>query len=339
MKKVLFLFITAIVCIGLVGCNKEKAGNDIEEKPVEAPKPIVYSAPLTGEVVDEEVSQRAISVMINNHTRARPQSGISQADMVYEILAESDITRWLAIFQTEIPEKIGPIRSARDYYIRIAAGYNSYYICHGQSPAAQTLLETGGVDYLNGILYDGKYFHRDNTRYAPHNSYTSKEDILAAAEKMDVRMVDYIEPNLYSADGIAGSEGLIDAPSVKLNYSSNDDFKVLYTYQATSKGYVRSQGGVNTTDRENDETIVASNVFIVVANHNVVDNYGRRSIDLESGGKGYLLQNGKMLEVDWVNETGRLIPMKDGAVVPYIPGQTWVNIVENKENALTFEES
>lgn len=339
MKKFLILLVTAILCVSVVGCKKEKeATGEKDASAIEPPKPIVYYAPLTGEVVKEEVSERAVAVMINNHTKARPQSGISQADMIYEILAEGDITRWLAIFQSNIPDKIGPIRSAREYYIKIAAGYNAYYICHGQSPTAQALLDAGAVDSLNGMNYDGTYFHRDNTRHAPHNSYSSKEDILAAAEKMNVRMKDYIEPNVYSEEGISTSESIVDMPSVKINYSGNDNFKVLYTYDAAKNGYVRSQGGQATIDRENDKTIVASNVFIVKADHNVVDSYGRRSIGLEKGGQGYLLQNGKMLEVDWVNENGRLVPMKNGEVVPYIAGQTWINVVENKDRALTFAE-
>ena len=107
-------------------------------------------------------------------------------------------------------------------------------------------------------------------------------------------------------------------------------------YDETKKGYIRSQGGVQTTDRENDEMITVQNVFIVKTEHNIIDNYGRRSIDLQSGGQGYLLQNGKMLEVTWMNDSGRLVPTKNGEVIPYIPGKTWINVVEDKESAVNF---
>ena len=121
-----------------------------------------------------------------------------------------------------------------------------------------------------------------------------------------------------------------------LEYFSNDDYNVVYTYDETKKGYIRSQGGVQTTDRENDEMITVQNVFIVKTEHNIIDNYGRRSIDLQSGGQGYLLQNGKMLEVTWMNDSGRLVPTKNGEVIPYIPGKTWINVVEDKESAVNF---
>ncbi len=91
---------------------------------------------------------RAVAVMINNHPKARPQSGLNKADIVYEILAEGDITRFLAVFQSEKPANIGPIRSARDYYIELAKGFNALYIAHGYSPEAKKMLEQGYVDNL-----------------------------------------------------------------------------------------------------------------------------------------------------------------------------------------------
>ena len=126
------LFTLALVFVLLAGCsgNKEET---IIEKPEETDEAEVTEGklkyPLTGVSTDEEINARAVSVMVNNHPKARPQSGISKADVVYEILAESNITRFLAIYQSEFPENIGPIRSARDYYIELAKGYESLYIC------------------------------------------------------------------------------------------------------------------------------------------------------------------------------------------------------------------
>ena len=104
MNKFLILLVTAILCVSVVGCKKEKeATGEKDASAIEPPKPIVYYAPLTGEVVKEEVSERAVAVMINNHTKARPQSGISQADMIYEILQGG----W------PFSKAIFPIKSAR----------------------------------------------------------------------------------------------------------------------------------------------------------------------------------------------------------------------------------
>ena len=340
MKKYMVWLFVVILLLSVTGCKKkesEKEETVVETNAIESVEPTVYYAPLTGKIVQEEVDQRVVAVMINNHTKARPQSGISQADMVYELLAEGDITRLLAIFQSTLPDQMGPVRSARDYYMKIAEGYNGFYICHGQSPSARELMNTGVVDALNGINYDGVYFHRDQTRVAPHNSYITKSDIQNATEKLNIQMVDRVQSNVYSEEGITTNAAVTDGQKVKLKYSGNDNYNVMYQYDETKNGYVRSQGGVNTTDRENGETVVVQNVFIVKAEHRIIDNYGRRSIDLQSGGQGYLLQKGKMLEVTWTNEDGRLVPMKDGNVVPYIPGQTWMNVVENRENTIAFD--
>src|SRR5690606_26584180 len=119
-----------------------------------------------------------------------PQSGLHKADVVYEILAEGDITRFLAIFQSEKPEDIGPVRSARDYYIELAKGYDSLYIAHGYSPEAQSMLDSGYIDNLNGLYYDGTLFKRASFRNAPHNSYISYENIMEGAEKNNYEMAD-----------------------------------------------------------------------------------------------------------------------------------------------------
>ena len=121
--------------------------------------------------------------MVNNHPKARPQSGLSKADIVYEVLAEGDITRFLAIFQSRMPKEIGPVRSARDYYIDLAKGYDSLYVAHGYSPEAKEMLTNGFIDNLNGMQYDGTLFKRASFRKAPHNSYISYEHIKEGAEK------------------------------------------------------------------------------------------------------------------------------------------------------------
>ena len=132
---------------------------------------------LTGIGTDENTDQRAIAIMVNNHPKARPQSGLSKADMVYEVLAEGEITRFLAVYQSEMPEQVGPIRSARGYYVELAKGFNSIYIAHGYSPEAQQMLSSGYVDNLNGQQYDGTLFQRSNERNAPHNSYITFKNI------------------------------------------------------------------------------------------------------------------------------------------------------------------
>ena len=87
-------------------------------------------------MTEEENTHRPVLATINNHPLARPQSGISDADIIYEIAAEGNMTRLLALFQSELPEEIGPVRSARDYFVHIAKGLDAFYVAHGYSPDA-----------------------------------------------------------------------------------------------------------------------------------------------------------------------------------------------------------
>ena len=135
-----------------------------------------------------EAEGRAVAVMINNHPLARPQSGLNKADIVYEMLAEGDVTRFLAVFQSEQPENVGPVRSARAYYIELAKGFNSLYIAHGYSPEAKEMLDNGYIDNLNGMVYDGTLFQRASFRKAPHNSYITYDNILKGAKQKGYEM-------------------------------------------------------------------------------------------------------------------------------------------------------
>ncbi|MHC8520306.1 DUF3048 N-terminal domain-containing protein [Rossellomorea sp. H39__3] len=177
----------AISVLTLVACSSNQPTNPTDNEdavPVSEDKTGAEShSPLTGEVQDEG-DGRSIAVMINNHPKARPQSGLSKADIVYEILAEGNITRFLAIFQSERPENVGPVRSARDYYISLAKGYDSLFIAHGYSPDAKKILQGGSVDNLNGISYDGTLFKRASSRKAPHNSYITFENIKKGADDL-----------------------------------------------------------------------------------------------------------------------------------------------------------
>src|SRR5690625_550991 len=129
--------------------------------------------PLTGINTDEGANRRAVGVMINNHPSARPQSGLSQADIVFEMLAEASITRFLALFQSEQPNMVGPVRSAREYYFELANDYDALYVYHGAAEFVNDMIVNRNIDHLNGSIYDndGYLFKRESFRQAPHNSY------------------------------------------------------------------------------------------------------------------------------------------------------------------------
>lgn len=347
MKKKWMLCIVAAIAL-FAGCSKnsEEVGNEQEGTPIvdndqeETEEVFPYTAPLTGVGMKEEPTSRAYAVMINNDPKARPQSGLHKADLVYEVLAEGNVTRFLAIFQSEKADRIGPVRSARDYYMELAKGYDSVYIAHGYSPEAKQMLDEGYIDHINGMQYDGSLFKRDSSRVAPHNSYITSESVLEGVEKIGYEMDN--PPSALSflseeeVDRLDGAK----ASSVLVSYFSSNLFNVVYEYNDNDKKYKRYTNGELTADLDTDEPVLLDNILIAETNHKIIDNEGRREINLTSGGDAYLLQRGQWKEVQWQSKNGKILPFENGQEVGFVPGKTWINIVpsdQGLDNIVSFE--
>lgn len=318
MVKKLCTFMIIFIVL-LAGCKADDNPESVNEK-----GNTVY--PLTGLEADKEADHRAIAVMVNNHPAARPQSGLSKADIVYEILAESNITRFLAVYQSEFPDTFGPVRSARDYYIRLAKGYDSLFVFHGWSPEAKKLIESDYIDNLNGLKYDGTLFERASFREAPHNSYITYDHVMEGAKEkgydMDIGAPAYTfmtEDEENEVEGDSYSKAFI-------SYSS-ESFDVTYEYDEGSETYARYTAGVRTEDYGTNDPVEIDNILIIEAEHEVIDKKGRRDIDLESGGDAYLLQKGKLLKIQWESNDNRIVPVLDGKEVKLVPGKTWINVI------------
>src|SRR4051812_45051859 len=231
-----WLPLSVIVFLLLAGCSsKEKViekehvvaqeevtDHEVIEEPGLQEEDLPYHFPLTGLGSSDEINGRAIAVMINNHPQARQQSGLYKADLVYEVLAEGSVTRFLAIFQSEQPDIIGPVRSARDYYIELAKGYDSLYIAHGFSPDAQVMLNAGYIDDLNGLYYDGTLFERASFRKAPHNSYISFDHILEGARQKGYEMEEMPDSLSFLTEDEVNALTGEEANEFSISYSQSD---------------------------------------------------------------------------------------------------------------------
>lgn len=331
----------AISLLALAACSKEEEAMEedvgqVAENPEELEEAVKeevvspYNAPFTGVGSEEEITQRAILVTMNNHPIARPQSGIAQADIVYEMLAEGNVTRFLVLYQSEIPDLIGPVRSAREYFVNIAKGLDAFYIAHGYSPAAQKMLNAKVVDNINGMQYDGTLFHRSKERKAPHNSYITKENIFAGAEKVGASMEIKKIPVFSFYDSIEGAKIGNPVSSVSIRYGSGSSFENQYTYIAEEGIYDRKTAGVLTTDKETGEPVKLANLVFMEIPHKIIDNSGRQELTLTEGGKAYLFQGGLMKVIEWENVDGILIPMENGVPAKLVQGKTWISFVPTK---------
>ncbi|MEA3318478.1 MAG: DUF3048 domain-containing protein [Bacillota bacterium] len=296
---------------------------------------LTEQAPLTGEMMAEKIDARPVAVMVNNDIKARPQSGLHKADVVYEVLAEGDITRLLAIFHSEMPETVGPVRSSRAYFVDLAKAYDALYVFHGWSPGAKEKIQAGEVDGINGLTYDGTLFKRASFRKAPHNSYISSANIQKGAKQLNYETQAEVAPFTFLKKGQINPHEATALEQVKIEYSSRQATHIEYRYDAEKKAYVRYSGGVKHTDLETKEEIIAHNVLLVEAAHLVVDKQGRREIDITSGGNGVLIQNGERFDVEWKSVDGKILPYKNGEQVPLVPGKTWIQIIPDL-NKVTY---
>lgn len=337
MRK-MFLCCIMLLLMLVTACSKdtEEAANEEveeqeevvveeEEEPEEPEFKHIY--PLTGIGTNEDVNHRIVSVMVNNHSAARPQSGLSKADIVFEILAEANITRFLALFHSEQPEVVGPVRSAREYYFELANDYGAIYVYHGADQFINDMIYERNIDYIDGFYNDndGVLFKRESFRKAPHNSYFQFGEVYRAAEDRGYDIIADIEPLPFlGEDEQPVGE---DATQIDIAYSSSPADVVTYTYDSETGSYFRYSGGELTVELDTEEPIKVENVFVVETSHRVFDEVGRREIDLKTSGQAILFQGGKMQRLEWVNKDGRIIPVKDGQPVGFIPGKTWVNVV------------
>ncbi|RBW70836.1 DUF3048 domain-containing protein [Bacillus taeanensis] len=295
------------------------------EEPVEEAAVYHFTLPLTGEKTNEPTNHRPIAVMVNNHPKARPQSGLHKADVVYEVLAEGAVTRFIAIYQSDMPEIIGPVRSARNYYIELSKGYGAFYAAHGYSPEAYDMLKAGVIDHINGITYDGTLFTRVSFRKAPHNSYITYENLVKGAELKGYSLEKEVHPLPFQSEERFKAVNGELAENVEIDYLGR--YNVSYHYNPNTSTYYRFNDKEQTIDRESKTPVELKNVFIIEADHRIIDNAGRREINLTSGGKALLLQNGVVQQVEWKNENGRLLPFLNGQKLKLLPGATWINII------------
>lgn len=334
MKRSIFT-VALLGIILMTGCSdKEQTEEPVAEKEekdiivAEAEEILPFVTPFTGERVAEEVTMRPILATINNHPKARPQSGLAQADVVYEMLAEGDVTRLLALYQSELPESIGPIRSARSYFIDIAKGLDAFYIAHGYSPEAKSMLEQRVVENINGMQYDGIYFERSSARVAPHNSYISGENVKAGADKVRTSLLyqkKVAYPFYEAEDNVKIG---ITANEISMNYNNSGSFNSHYVYNGETNQYKRYSADVETIDYETNESIELANILFFEMPHRIVDNEGRREITITGGGNAYVAQAGMIREVKWKNADGLLVAVEeDGSEVKLVQGKTWIHFV------------
>ena len=299
-----------------------------------APKTKYYSSLNGVEVADEAATKKPVTaVMIENSPDARPQSGLKQAEVVYEAIAEGGITRFLVLYQQNKPGLVGPVRSLRMYYVDWLAPYQASVAHVGGSAAALGEIRNGNYRDIDQFFNAGSYW-RATDRYAPHNVYTNFErlDALNAAKNYTSSQFS----GQARTDGAASKTP--NATSVDLNFSSAW-YNTHYDYDAASNTYARSIGGQASNDREEGRISPSVVIALHVNETTTMEDGYRQSILTTGSGKADIFQNGTVTEATW-QKNSRAEQLKfvdgDGKEIALNRGQTWIGAVPNSGGSVAW---
>jgi hypothetical protein len=305
--------------------------------------------PLTGLYIDEAlVQKRPVGIMINNHNKAMPQSGIAAADVMYEALVEGGICRLFAVYQDFQGEKVGPIRSSRHYFLDFAFDFDAIYVHIGGSVQAYNAIKALSAPNLDAMSSAVAY--KDPNRVSPHSTYTTKDMVSAVWERKGYR-VDKEEGfvNKFEFGDDVVLEGSALANKVVLDYSAYQ--YSWFEYDEAAMNYKRfqflnnnsSKGTGEHIDVETGEQLTYENIIVQMVEVFPIkgDKEGRVDMNLISKGTGFYVTKGVYVPIAW-SKASHNDPTKyftlDGKSLVLTRGKTWISIFPTyREDKVTFE--
>ncbi len=308
--------------------------------------------PLTGMMFPETAAtwfdDRPFGVMMNNHLDARPQSGLIYADIVYEVVAEGGITRFLTFFYSNTPEKIGPVRSAREYYLVLVKELGDAMIMHdGYSPQALYAIENWPVRSLfrGGATLpsqcDGCVW-RDNPRDVAyeHTEYTNGVKLRELGDKLGWEGQTDVRPWLFKDDPSKYSSSP-EAKDIMIDYWYHGDYTGAFKYDSTLNKYLRFTGvdaddqPIAHLDQETKEQVAVTNLIVQFATESAIagDDKSRLEYELLGSGQALIFIDGRVVDATW-SKAGRdertVFYDTSGAEIEFNRGNFWIGIVPDR---------
>ena len=307
------------------------------------------------------MNRRPLAIMVNNHVDARPQFGLSEADLIYEAVAEGGITRFLAFYHAQDAEKVGPVRSARIYYEDWAAEFNAWYAhwggaymddndkanqnnldypftCHPEADSYVKMNQIG-LPSLDQMWLGNTAYWRDNARgvASEHTGFTSTQKLLnEATSRYPEEGWQNFEPFqtwLFKDDSpLQGDLGGGPESFGIYFWEGYADYDVSWEYDPKTNEYVRYQGGEKQIDAANNQELRAKNVIVQFTDQSFFgDKKGHLKYETVGTGKAQIFLDGKVIEAEWVKpairERTRYFEVATENEIEFNRGQIWVEIV------------
>jgi hypothetical protein len=291
------------------------------------------TAPLTGRLVQPALAARhPIAVMVDDHWDARPQSGFTEASVIWQAPAEGGIPRYMMIFAEGNPKSVGPVRSARLYFVQWAAEWNAVYVHVGGSPQALAVLRSNQgrgklVFDADQFRWGGTYLWRTTDRFAPHNVYTDGKHLRSLSSRVGAKPIEEKPVWRFAAD----------APLTLRPAGSKIDFaypygKIGYRYHRASNTWRRYVDGKVQKDRANGRVVAPKNVVIMEVRFGLLGRgqKGRLEAANIGSGRAWIATNGRTIRGTW-KKTSITAPTRfydaAGRQVTLTRGQTFVQVV------------
>ena len=337
--KLLSVTLALIFVLGaFAGCGKEtEEETTTEVATTQAPKENDIRNPLTGEpgYSKKLLNNRPVFVVVENHPQARPQWGLTSSDIVWEMVAEGGITRMLLMYAdaSRIPEKVGPIRSARHYFVDLAEGFDGIFVHFGYSPMAQSQIKNHGVNNINGLV--DNYFYRDTTRNvaSEHTSYTTGEAIKTAIADKEYRTEikdDYKAPFKFNSKVKS-----LSAPLSKLTVAYSDSYKYTFHWSTKINAFKCTLNGSAFCDSEGVQQTFDNVIICYTDVTSMNDAKGRVDFDF-SEGHGLYASNGSYTDITWKKgDSDDMIKFynKVGDELSLNVGRTYIAIMDESAEA------
>jgi hypothetical protein len=376
--KVLVLFGLVLVLaltMSFAGCKKQQTGQTSSETTIQEETAAVQSETssdsngqttqetdgkisdkeITGninilsglEISDKVLNSRPLAIMVGNDPEVRPQSGLINADIVFEVVDEGGVTRFVAVFSSYDSDLVGPVRSARPYYAEIARSLDPVYVFWGTAPIFYKVVENLGLDYLTPLgdesgnssiaanfvdpgKGEGADAIRDTSRDVAswNTAYVRLPRMKELASKQGYKLGGGKSSFHFKLDAPESDRG--DILKITIDYSI-PQYKSLFEYNSKNNNYVKSVAGSPSLDRESGEQIAVNNVIVMVTDiKNSGDSSGHMIVRTTQEGEAFYFFDGKVVEGTW-SRSSALDPFtfkdKDGNVVLFNRGHTWVGVI------------
>lgn len=368
---VILLVITLVSILSFTGCKFGQATETTEEEPVTseteeggkeevtgeeetaAEEEKVSGMEITGninilsglEISDTVGNDRPLAIMVENTPDARPQSGLIYADIIFEVVDEYGVTRYVTIFSSNDAEIVGPVRSARIYYAEIARSFGPIYAFWGTYTEAYKAIEDLGLNVLSplgdqsgnsSIVANSSSGWRDWSRSSiqEHTAFMSTIKLKEEAKNLGYSLEGGQSPLRFKIDAVDSEKG--DTNNIAINFSDQDAYKTNFEYNKEENVYYKYLAGSPHTDYETGEQISVNNVIVMITNiEGPIDASGHmfvRTTGTSDIGKAFFFMDGNVIEGTW-ERSSAFEPFKykdsEGNLMLFNRGSTWVALIQD----------